>query len=563
MGDTESARDVLETDVLIVGGGPAGLGAAIRFKQQLDEHNKTAGTKLEAAVMVVEKAAEFGAHNISGAILDPRALLELIPDFKEKGAPVATEVSEDHVYFLTGSGRIRLPIVPPPLQNHGNYVISLNQLVKWLAAQAEAMGIDMLPGFPAAELLYEGERVVGVRTGDKGIDKHGKRKANFEAGVDLRAKVTILAEGARGSLTKTVVSKLKLDAGKQPQVYAIAVKELWEVPAGRLARGAVLHTLGAPLDNHTFGGGFIYGLTETRISVGLVAGLDYRDPFVDPHGLFGKFKEHPLVKPLLEGGTMVRYGARTISEGGWYSVPRPYADGLLIAGEAAGFLNGMRLKGIHLGLKTGMLAAETALEALVAADTSAAKLSAFAAKVEQSWVKKELWKVRNFHAGFKHGLWPGLVNSGLQMFSGGRGLVDPMAPGKGYAEIETLQQAHGAGTSHDSFVRAKPDGKLTFDRLTDVYHSGTKHEEDQPTHLHVADTNICETRCTTEYGNPCERFCPAAVYEMVPKDGAPGQRLQINFSNCVHCKTCDVMDPYQIITWVTPEGGGGPRYDDL
>ena len=308
----------------IVGGGPAGLGAAIRFKQQLDAHNKTAGTKLEASVMVVEKAAEFGAHNISGAILDPRALLELIPDFKEKGAPVATEVSEDHVYFLTGSGRIRLPIVPPPLQNHGNYVISLNQLVKWLAAQAEAVGIDMLPGFPAAELLYEGERVVGVRTGDKGIDKHGKRKANFEAGVDLRAKVTILAEGARGSLTKTVVPKLKLDAGKQPQVYAIGVKELWEVPAGRLAKGAVLHTLGAPLDNHTFGGGFIYGLHRDAHLGG--PRRRARLPRSVPRSARAVPASSRSIRwssALLEGGTMVRYGARTISEGGWYSDAAP------------------------------------------------------------------------------------------------------------------------------------------------------------------------------------------------------------------------------------------------
>ena len=558
-------RDVLETDVLVVGGGPAGLAAAIRFKDLLDAHNaKNGGSKLEASVMVVEKAAEFGAHNLSGAVLDPVSLQELCPDFDAKNAPVSTRVTGDRVYFLTENRSFRLPIVPPPLQNHGNRIISLNQLVKWLAGEAEKRGIDLLAGFPGAEVLYEGDRVVGVRTGDKGIDKHGNKKGNFEAGVDVRAKITILAEGARGSLTKSLVPRLGLDKGRHPQVYSIGIKELWEVPKGTLPRGEVIHTAGFPLEEDTFGGGFIYGFTDTLVSIGLVVGLDYKDPLLDPHGLFQRMKQHPLVKPLLEKGTMVRYGARTIGEGGWYSIPRPYADGVMLIGEAAGYLNPARLKGVHLALKTGMQAAETALEALIADDTSAAKLKAFDDRVRSSYVKDELWKTRNFHAAFKNGLWFALPQLGLQEITGGHGLEDPLEPSAGYAEMQTLARYWGGGLGKDSFERPKPDGKLTFDRLTDVYNSGTKHDEDQPAHLHVADPNICETRCKEEFGNPCERFCPAAVYEMVPKGDDPKQeRLQINFSNCVHCKTCDVMDPYQIITWVTPEGGGGPRYDDL
>ncbi len=559
-------RDTLETDVLIVGGGPAGLAAAIRLKDLLAERGKRAGeAPLDPSVMVIDKAAEFGAHSISGAVLDPSSLRELFPNLDDMDAPLGARVVKDSVEYLFKESKFRLPITPPPLQNHGNHVISLNHLVKWLAGEAEKRGVDCLPGFPGASLLYEGDRVVGVRTGDKGIDKHGEKKGNYEAGVDIRAKVTILAEGARGSLTKTAVSKLKLDAGRFPMAYTIGIKELWEVPAGRIQKGEVIHTMGEPLGWETFGGGFIYGLSQTQICVGLVIGLDYRDPFLDPHGLFQRMKAHPRVAGLLQGGKMVKYGARAISEGGWYCIPRTYADGLLLIGEAAGFLNAMRLKGIHLGIKTGMLAAETVIEALEHDDCSARVLKGFEDRVNASSVREELYAVRNFHAAFKHGFLGGMIHTGLMMVTGGRGLIDPLKPSGGHADMEKLIDRYGAGTTRDFFQRDKPDGRITFDRLTDVFHSGTMHEEDQPAHLHVADPDICETKCREEYGNPCEKFCPAAVYEMVPKNDGKEKslRLQINFSNCVHCKTCDIMDPYQIITWVTPEGGGGPKYDGL
>ena len=544
---------------MIVGGGPAGMSAALRLAQLQKAQD---GEPLQIAVL--EKAREAGAHMLSGAMLDPSALRDLVPDFKEKGAPLASDVHAEQVYYLTKTGKIPFPIIPPPLQNHGNYIISLNRFVKWMAGLVESEGVDMFAGFPAAEVLYENDRVVGVRTRDQGIDKHGAKKSTFEAGVDIRAKVTILCDGVRGNLTKQLVRRLALDAGKQPQLYAIGIKELWEVPKDRIKPGTVIHSLGYPLRMEEFGGAFLYAMPDGLVSFGLVTGLDYRDPMFDPHQAFQHLKQHPVFASILQGGQLVRYGAKALPEGGWHTIPRIYADGVLIAGDAGGFVNSMRLKGIHLAMRTGMLAAESAFDAVRANDTSAARLQGYEKAVDASQVRRELYPVRNVHQSFSYGLLPGMMYSGLSLVTGGWWVKDPMPVVPGYEHMQKLADYY-SGKPPDIDVPNRPatiDRQLTFDKLTNVHYSGTRHPEDQPSHLIVHDTNICATRCLEEYGNPCLRFCPANVYEMV--DAGDGRKkLQINASNCVHCKTCDIMDPYQVIDWVPPEGGGGPQYEGM
>ncbi len=553
-----SERERLDADVLIVGAGPAGLACALHLARLIQQHIAAGGNPPLSAenIYVLEKGREVGAHQLSGAIMDPRGLRELLPDFERMAPPetLDTPVTDDAAFFFTESSAWKFPVTPPPLRNRGNHVVSLSRLVKWLGGLVERAGVNLFTQFGGAQLIYEGQGIAGVITEDKGVDKSGRPKDNYTPGYELRAKVTVLAEGPRGSLTKDVVTKLKLD-GLNPQLYALGIKELWEVPAGRIQPGYVAHTLGWPLDSSTYGGGWVYGMRENRVSLGLVVGLEYHSPLFDPHEAFQKFKTHPFVRRIIEGGKLVRYGAKTIPEGGWYSMPRSYVDGGLLIGDSGGFLNAQRLKGIHMAIKSGMLAAETIFEALRAGDTSAKMLAAFQKKVDESWIKQELWAVRNFHQSFRHGLWAGLFHTALQFVTGGRGLIDPMRVGPGH---EAYRKLDGVGAPGERF---KGDGVFTFDRLTDVYHSGTRHEEDQPCHLVVADTNICVTRCVREYGNPCQYFCPAAVYEMVREKGE--LRLKINASNCVHCKTCDIADPYQIINWVVPEGGGGPNYEGM
>lgn len=551
-------RESLEVDVLFVGAGPASLAGALKLRQLINAHNeqveKTGGKSLgEISICVIEKGREVGAHMCSGAVMDICVLRELLPNYEALGAPLESPVTEEDVSYLTATGKIKSPIIPPPLNNHGKYVVSLNKLIRWLGPIVEAAGVDIYPEFPGAAVLYdESNQVIGVQTGDKGIGKDGEPRDNFEPGANLLAKVTVFGEGPRGSLTKKLVEKLKLDKGRNPQVYSTGVKEIWEMPKGRVKPGFVMHSLGYPLPNDTYGGSFIYGMQNDLLDVGLVVGLDYRNPHTDPHRLFQQFKAHPHIAKMLEGGKMLYYGAKTVPMGGYFAQPKYYGDGFCIIGDSASFLNSQKLKGIHLAMQSGVFAAQAIFEALLADKYDEAQLKRYYDLVEGSYIKKELYEVRNFHQAFEHGRLRGLIESGLQYITGGAGLRGDIHHNK--AGHEYMQKINGAADP----APFQGDKKLTFDKLTDVYHASVEHSEDQPSHLKILDPNICVERCTKEYGNPCQHFCPAAVYEVEEVNG--GRRPKVNFSNCVHCKTCDIMDPYQIIDWVTPEGGGGPNY---
>jgi electron-transferring-flavoprotein dehydrogenase len=537
-------RERMEYDVVIVGAGPSGLSAAIRLKQLAAEAGR------EVSVCVVEKGSEVGAHILSGAVIETRSLDELIPDWKEKGAPLLTPATEDYFLYLTAKSALRLP-TPPQMRNHGNYIISLGNLCRWLAQQAEELGVEIYPGFAAAEALYDAEgRVVGVATGDMGIGRHGEKTDRYQPGVELAAKETLIAEGCRGSLAKHLMARFGLRDGVQPQTYGIGIKELWEVAPEKHKPGSVTHTIGWPLDSRTYGGSFLYHLENNQVAVGFVVGLNYENPWLSPFDEFQRFKTHPSIRPIFEGGRRIAYGARAISAGGYQAIPKLEFPGGLLIGDAAGFLNAPKIKGTHTAMKSGIVAAET-----VFARLSGAAAPSYREALERTWLMDELRRVRNIKPSFRWGLYAALAYSALDTY-----VFRGRAPWtlRNQADHEKLRPA----AEMPRIEYPKPDGKITFDKLSSVFISNTNHEEDQPPHLKLRDPAKAISVNWEIYRSPEERYCPAGVYEIVEDEGG-AKRLQINAQNCVHCKTCDIKDPLQNIDWVVPEGGGGPNYPNM
>ena len=542
-------REAMEYDVVIAGAGPAGLATAIRLKQLAAQSGG------EISVCVLEKGSGPGAHILSGAVMDPRALGELLPDWQQQGAPLRQPVTEDLFWFLNQSGHRAVPaaLQPACFRNHGNYVISLGELTRWLAQQAEALGVEIFSGFAAAELLFdEAGAVRGVATGNQGVGKDGEPGGSFQLGMELQARYTVFAEGARGQLGRELIARYKLDEGRDPQTYAIGIKELWEVPAEQARPGLVMHAAGWPLDSRTYGGAFLYHLDERKVTVGLVVGLDYRNPWLSPFEEFQRFKTHPSIRPMLESGKRIGYGARALTAGGLLSLPRLVFPGGCLVGCEAGFLNASRIKGSHAAIKSGMLAAE-AIAPAVAADRRADLLEAYPRAFESSWLHEELHRARNFKQWFKKGRTVGTLMTGVeQLLLGGR---VPWTLHRTEPDYKALQPAEAM----PRIDYPKPDGRVSFDRLSSVFLSNTNHEENQPAHLTLRDASVPVSVNLARYAGPEQRYCPAGVYEFVPAEGG-GERLQINAQNCVHCKTCDIKDPTQNIVWVAPEGGGGPNY---
>lgn len=564
-------RETMDVDVLIVGGGSAGLSCAIQLQNKINQHNEeiNSGKKSghlisEPMIAVIEKGSEIGAHSFSGAVLNPSALKELIPNYEELGCPLETEVKEDAVYYLAEESAYKLPVTPPPFHNKGNYIVSLSRFNRWLGGVCESKGINIFPGFAAVETLYSGNTIVGVRTGDKGRDKEGNPKSNFEPGLILKSKLVVFAEGTRGSLFKQVSQKLELRKDRNPEVFEEGVKEVIQMPAGTVKAGQVIHTMGFPLSK-SIGGTFIYTLPDDKIILGLVAYLDSHDPLLDPHRELQKLKKHPFIQKMIHGGKVIAYGGKTLPAGGWYSMPCLYGDGWMVCGDSASMVDVQKLKGIHLAMKSGMLAAEVACEALIAQDFSAHLTKNYEKKIFDSYVKSELYRVRNFHQTLsQQGVLLSLPLIAMQELTGGRGLFDEMkveADDSTTLPVVEVWGPHGKEAPEN--VLPPPDGQLYFDKLSSVYLTGTMHDENSPNHLILKDASTCRTTCASKYQSPCTHFCPASVYEMVPSraDGG-GSDLQINYTNCIHCKTCDIKCPFINIEWTPPEGGGGPKYQE-